>query len=382
MKNILFFYPENPLLKQQGNNARAFCLLEYFKAQNYQVDFVSLEQPDKENFTNTHLDTLKRKHLITNGWLLKRSKRSGIKYLLFSIKQKISNLFNNKVSDFDRIRFGQGEELALITKDKTYDLIIISYAYYHGFLKYLNTTPSKTIVDTHDFLTSQFQSHKQFNLGNYFSHEIQLLNDFDTVWAISSEEHYLYSQFLGDKVKLAPHVLEDNSSKINQVKSIDLIYVASDNSHNVKAAQWFFNNVYPLLNKDITITVVGKISQVIPDFKNVNKQSYVEDLSSLYQASRVSICPMLTGTGLKIKVVEALSYALPVVCNERGLDGLLNKTNNGCMVTNSETEFAAFIDQLLTDKKMYDKQSELAAEFFKQSFSKQSVYSKLNASLK
>jgi len=91
---------------------------------------------------------------------------------------------------------------------------------------------------------------------------------------------------------------------------------------------------------------------------------------------------MLTGTGLKIKVVEALSYALPVVCNERGLDGLLNKTNNGCMVTNSETEFAAFIDQLLTDKKMYDKQSELAAEFFKQSFSKQSVYSKLNASLK
>ncbi|QXP61499.1 glycosyltransferase [Olleya sp. HaHaR_3_96] len=382
MKKILFFYPENPLLKHQGNNARAFCLLEYFKAQNYQVDLVSLEQPHKENFTNAHLATLKNKHLITNGWLLKRSKRSGIKYSIFSLKQKISNLFKNKVSAFNRIRFGQGEELASITKDKTYDIIIISYAYYHGFLKYLNTTNSKTIVDTHDFLTSQFQNHKQFNLGVYFNNEIQLLNDFDNVWAISSEEHYLYSQFLGDKVKLAPHVLEDKSSDNTQEKSIDLIYVASDNNHNVKAADWFFNNVYPLLNKDITITVVGKISQVIPDFTNVTKHTYVEDLSDLYQASKVSICPMITGTGLKIKVVEALSYALPVVCNERGLDGLLNKTNNGCMVTNSETEFARFIDQLLTDKKMYDKQSQLAADFFKQSFSKQSVYTKLNASLK
>lgn len=382
MKRVLFFYPENPLLKKQGNNARAFCLLEYFKEQNYQVDFVSLEQPHKENFTSSHLETLKSKQLIKNGWLLKRNKRSGIKYLLFSLRQKTSKLFNNKISDFDRVRFGQGNQIATITKDKTYHYVIVSYAYYQELLKYINIGNAKTIVDTHDFLTAQFQTHNKFDIGNYFKAEIEILDSFDNVWSISSEEHYLYSQFLGDKVKLAPHALEDKSSDNNQEKSIDLIYVASDNSHNVKAAHWFFDNVYPLLNKDITITVVGKISQVIPDFTNVIKHTYVEDLSDLYQASKVSICPMITGTGLKIKLVEALSYAIPVVCNERGLDGLLNKTNNGCLVTNSETEFATFIEQLLTDKKMYDKQSQLARDFFKQSFSKQSVYTKLNSNLR
>ena len=40
---ILYFYPENPLLLTQGNNARANKLLEYFKTRNIEVDFVGEE---------------------------------------------------------------------------------------------------------------------------------------------------------------------------------------------------------------------------------------------------------------------------------------------------------------------------------------------------
>lgn len=96
----------------------------------------------------------------------------------------------------------------------------------------------------------------------------------------------------------------------------------------------------------------------------MSKNSFVEDLNSVYQQSKIAICPMLSGTGVKIKVIEALSFGLPVVCNERGVDGLLNKTNNGCLVSNDPDEFANYIKKLLTDEDFYTKISTEATSFF------------------
>lgn len=43
---ILYFYPENPLSLNQGNNARANALLEYFKNRSIEVDFVGVESKE------------------------------------------------------------------------------------------------------------------------------------------------------------------------------------------------------------------------------------------------------------------------------------------------------------------------------------------------
>ena len=87
---------------------------------------------------------------------------------------------------------------------------------------------------------------------------------------------------------------------------------------------------------------------------------------------------MLSGTGLKIKVVESLSYGIPVVCNERGVDGLLSKINNGCLVSNNPNEFASFIEKLLNDEKYYNKISGEGKNFFAQSLDETIVFKKLD----
>ena len=79
----------------------------------------------------------------------------------------------------------------------------------------------------------------------------------------------------------------------------------------------------------------------------------VQDLEEFYTNARVAICPMLSGTGIKIKVLEALSYGLPVVTNRRGIDGLINKKNNGCIVCQDPKDFADNINQLIKDDVFY-----------------------------
>lgn len=358
---ILYFYPENPLLLNQGNNARANALLNYFKSRSIAVDFVGVES---DKFSQTDINELIEKSLAEKGFLLKEFKRkkNRLKYLFgFSIPNK----FKRRIKHYSRIRFGNQDHFNTILKSNQYDYILISYAYWADLIinnPYVKN--AKLCIDTHDFLTSQFQKSRGFNLGKYFQKEIEILRNFDKIFVISSEENYLFSQFVSQEVISLSHMIENNFSTENPQKLYDLIYVASDNDHNIKAANWFFNEVYSLLSKNLKILVIGKICKYVGDFNNVEKVPFAHDLKDYYLQSRIGICPMLSGTGLKIKVIEALSFGLPVVGNLRASDGLSNKSDNGCLVTNNPKEFAENILKLLEDNLFYNEISNFGKRYF------------------
>lgn len=372
---ILYFYPENPLLKNQGNNARALALLNYFKSKEVTLDYVGIND---SNFNYDDIENLKKNKLINEGYLLKSlsRKKNQLRYFfLYSLPRKIKNEFK----DFNRTRFGQEKLFDDILSENQYDFIIISYAYWSSLLKDCKHIKSaKLIIDTHDFLTSQFQNNKEFQLGKYFEKEIEILNKFDKVLVISNEEKFVFSQFIDKEVSIVTHALKENFNDQQTSKKYDIVYVASNNDHNIKSANWFFNNVYPKLDKDLKICVVGRITRHCIDSENIHKIEFIEDLEVIYKDSKIAICPMLTGTGLKIKVVEAMSYGIPIVCNERGVDGLLNKTNNGCLVTNNPDEFAEYIKKLSKDSTFYQEHSNNAKEFFIENHSISNSYSKLD----
>lgn len=378
MKRVLYFYSENPLLLTQGNNARAMGLLKYFKSKNIYVDFVG----DPIYVNDFHIQQLKSKKLINNGFLLDGLKTKKNKIQKFfnklNLKKKTKNKAIDKVKFLDRLRDNHHERFNDILKNNEYDYILISYIFWTGLIensKYIKK--AKLIIDTHDFITPHFKSEKGFELGAFFAEEIRSLSFFDKILVISIEEKYIFDQFLDKEIHLISHPEE---LKYKSEKELyDVVYVASDNVHNVKSAKWFFEKVYPLLSKDIKICVVGKINNCIPTtLENVHNIDYIEDLEEVYSVSKIAVCPMLSGTGVKIKVIEALSYGLPIVCNERGVDGLLNKTNNGCLVTNEETIFASYIERLISEKEFYNYHSVLAKDYFLNNHEKNKTYDELD----
>ena len=373
---ILYFYPENPLLFTQGNNARANKLLEYFKTRNIEVDFVGEETRE---FTIQDSNELVKTNLVKRSFLLKSFRRSKnqLKYFFF---KSLPRLLKGEFKEFDRLKPIQLAGFKKIISENNYDYIIISYAYWHKLIDGIDKKNAKLIIDTHDFLTSQFKNNKKFNLGRYFETEIKILNKFDEIFVISIDEKFTLSQFIKKPIHIIAHGLP--AKNIIKNKEIDVIYVASDNEHNVAAAKWFFEKVYPLLTKNIKITVVGKITKYINDYENVTKIGFINDLDDAYATSKIAICPMLSGTGLKIKVAEALSFGLPIVCNERGIDGLLNKTKNGCLVTNNEIEFANNITKLLENSDYYSEISNEAKTFFNETLNSDVVYKNLDAIFK
>jgi glycosyltransferase involved in cell wall biosynthesis len=382
MKKILFFMPDNPLQKVAGNRTRALSMLSYFKSRNFEIDFVS------EYFTGrwneTDIKAFEQSGLATNTHVIKKkpSKKNLLFYLLF---YKLPNFFYQNKKWFFPLQFPELVTLRFksafkkILKENNYDFIYINYASWATLVENNHLTKkSIKIIDTHDFITAQHQ--KKNDIGQSFKEEIRRISLFDIALAISVEEQYIFSQFCKNKVVLVPMMMDKPENfNTTEERSFDLIYVASDNVHNRKSAKWFFNEVYPLLPMNLHICIIGQINEHLNiNASNIIAVNFAEDLSTYYQNARVALCPMLTGTGTKIKVVEALSYGLPVVCNSRGVDGLINKTNNGCLVSDDPIEFGNNIMKLLTDKSEYKKQAENALAAFCLNYEKKECYKKLD----
>jgi GT2 family glycosyltransferase len=97
---------------------------------------------------------------------------------------------------------------------------------------------------------------------------------------------------------------------------------------NVEAMTWFVAEVMPLLRRTglgITLRIHGsKVPDAIralaaPD---VVIEGWTRELREVFDRSRVFVAPLLTGAGLKGKVVSALAHGVPVVMSPIAAEGM------------------------------------------------------------
>lgn len=364
-KNLLFFFPESPFSKRAGNVLRTYTNLKQLKSLGLNIDLVGVE-----DYYNSFGDTAEGidSEIINEVFVLKT--KPPKKKLTFEYwKYKIQKKFNKENSNQYLTQYLKDNFAAILDKKK-YDYIFINYEFWTDLIRDQDLRGAKTIVDTHDWITlNEFYNNKNLDLGKRFGEEIKNLSFYDKVVTISQDEYFIFKSFLGDKVINIPPSFPENFEDTNTEKKYDLIFVGSDNPFNVLSINWFVEKVLPFLPKEIKICIIGRICKHVPDNESIEKVFFADDLETYYHASKIAICPMLKGTGIKIKVVEAMSFGLPIVGTEKAIDGFSDKKNNGCRVSDDEKVFADIIKNLLTNSSDYEKQKQEAIHFFRDNFS-------------
>lgn len=373
-KKILFFFPENPFSNRAGNTARAKMTLTILKRLGHHIDLVGVDEIYKHLNDNTEVN----KKIVDNLFLIKQ-KAPKIKTSLNYWKTKISKLYkkpipnpyNNSLTDFAK------EEFKNIFNKKKYDIIIINYEFWTGLIDDSSMKNTFKIIDTHDWITlNEFYKNKSLDIGKRFNEEINNLSKYDNIITISEDENLVFGKFLGEKVINIFPSFPSHFEKGNPDKKYDLIFVGSENIFNIQSIQWFFENVHPLLPKDIKIIIIGRICKHVEKREGIELVEFAENLEEYYIQSKIAICPMLEGTGIKIKVIEALSYGLPIVGTERAIDGFSSKTLNGCLIGNNPEHFKDKIISLLQNESYYQDIKNQAEEYFKNNFSEEKAIEK------
>jgi glycosyltransferase involved in cell wall biosynthesis len=100
---------------------------------------------------------------------------------------------------------------------------------------------------------------------------------------------------------------------------------------------------------DVSITVVGAGTQAgLPSAAAWNGRvrflGFVPDLDALIARSVALLSPLRSGSGVKIKVLEALAHGLPVVATPAGVQGIASPAQSGCLVAEAPEDIAALME--------------------------------------
>jgi glycosyltransferase involved in cell wall biosynthesis len=81
----------------------------------------------------------------------------------------------------------------------------------------------------------------------------------------------------------------------------------------------------------------------------------VGDLRYFYETIRVAISPTRFGAGVKIKSVEAVQFAVPLVCTSEAASGLPSLLRDAVWVADNADDFAEAVTDLLTDDRAWNR---------------------------
>jgi glycosyltransferase involved in cell wall biosynthesis len=172
--------------------------------------------------------------------------------------------------------------------------------------------------------------------------------------------------------------------------SVDLIFCGALNTEaNYTGLYWFINEIWPLIisqNPNIHLNIIGSGMysvdlKFLSSQKNINFIGRVKTVNEYYNKSRISIVPILIGSGSRLKILEAMSFGLPVVSTSKGAEGIACKHMNDIFIADSIEEFASSVIDLINDPNLYDFIRTNASLLVKKNYSWDAIGIKLRALL-
>ncbi len=233
----------------------------------------------------------------------------------------------------------------------------------------------------------------KFDYASDFLKEVNLLNKFNTVISESNYELSVLAPYLtSHKLQLIPHLVDNLRYDSKQVAyqdrdfKYDLLFVGHLNPPNEDGIKFFLDFVFGRIleaRPTTQLAIVGKVCdaiQIDSHFnQNVKLLGYVPDISEVYLQSKVVTSPVLTGAGASVKLIEAMSYALPIVITKHSASALLLQDGVNTLIADDPVQFADYCLSLLTDPQFAEKLSQQVKIIFEQQYSMLAIYSKLDA---
>jgi glycosyltransferase involved in cell wall biosynthesis len=401
-----------PLTPQvNGTQMRILGILKYFSDRK---DFISVDVVAGNQYRETW---------VNPGWNYKQTQEAlkiadnvfvyeGKNNLYDQLYARSKTFYFNKLlreeipvdSDYYTPPGYVGFIKSLVGRD-TYNFVWVNTLNFANLAAHLSSSRLHTVIDTHD-LCSQMRvmgreafphlDDLKFDYESNFIREVNLLNKFDTVISDSRHEFSILASHLPSyKLQSIPSLgdtLKSNSEHISyQAREFkhDLLFVANNTPPNKDGIKFFLNSIFPLIlqtRPNTQLSLVGKICEFVQEFiqvnadlsQNINLLGYVPDLSDPYLQSKVVICPLLTGTGTKSKLIDAMSYSLPILTTKICASALLLQDGDNALITDDPVQFANHALSLLNNFQLAENLAREVKATFEQHYSTSVIYSKLD----
>jgi glycosyltransferase involved in cell wall biosynthesis len=199
-------------------------------------------------------------------------------------------------------------------------------------------------------------------LNKVKNYEIKILSEFDLVWTCSEDDLLKY-QKIGVKPKklsVLPNGVDLRKFAISERRELaekpTILFTGTlCYEPNIQGIQWFYSFVWPLIKSRITevqLHLVGlspaeEVWNLAKVDKNISISPNVPDVRPYLSRSHVGICPLLSGSGTRLKILEAFGAGVPMVSTRIGAEGLYAEKSTHIVIADDSVSFADAVVGLL-----------------------------------
>ncbi len=190
--------------------------------------------------------------------------------------------------------------------------------------------------------------------------ELDMMRKADVVLSYNEVEHSVIASHTDGEARVmtCPWVV-DIPEKTPPLKGrAGLSFLGSFNHHpNTEGVKWFCSEVMPLLDGPGThLTIYGSamgedIEALASD--QIDPAGFVENLADAYDRHRIFVAPLLSGAGIKGKVLSALAHGIPTVLSPVAAEGIGLRSGLDCVIVEHPRDWAEAITRLSLDDKLW-----------------------------
>lgn len=372
--NILFLSPESPYPPDHGHHLRSYNLLKLL-SNNNKIFFLGFVK-NKRELEYKH--ELKKFCATVDLLLIPVGKWRWRLFLSLFL-----NLFSPLPFTVQKyVRTEASQRIRQILKENRIDLVHVDLLHMGTYYKDIRQIPK--ILDNHNVESLRMLRWAKIEKNAFMKLYLYLqyfkLYHFEKNICSKFDKCTVVSDF--DKEELMK--MSPKASFVTIPNGVDIEYFKPQNGeseahslvwtgglrdvNNRNAVHYFLHEILPLIQTkipDVKVSIVGgaptpELLKQAQENPNIKAVGYVEDVRPYMQRAMVFIAPLKSGSGTKLKVLNALSLGNAVVTTSIGAEGIKVINNENIIIADDPQEFADKTVYLLENPEIARKMGEKA----------------------
>ncbi len=152
-----------------------------------------------------------------------------------------------------------------------------------------------------------------------------------------------------------------------------------------EALFFFLKRIWPLVlekRPHLRLVQIGRcpiaILEKIKNTKNLEVCGLVKDIRPIVSSCSLLVVPFTIGSGIRIKILEAMAMKLPVVSTSVGCEGIGLTDQEDCLLADEPEDFANKIGLLIDDQRLAEQIANRAHDFVRSNYDWDKIIDKLN----
>ena len=159
---------------------------------------------------------------------------------------------------------------------------------------------------------------------------------------------------------------------------------ALDWQPNIRGLIWFIREVWPVIVKqspDASLIIAGRNASKATVWSlkgpNIIFEGEINDAAGFTSSMTVMIAPLFAGSGMRIKIIEAMKAGVPVVASPVAASGIPVIDNHNILLADNSNEFASAVLKMLGDSSESNRITANANSLLKENYDNNKITSHL-----